>query len=100
MPKYPKNKKGKQPLRPTQGPDRQWTSLHPDPDPPDDQGAKAHLVAILDETPVMAGGLVIREPSPCLRTPEHSVSHTTSPQEGVIVLRPANGTSGSAEQQS
>ena len=61
---------------------------------------KAHLVAILDETPVTAGGLVIREPSPRPRTPECSVSRTTSPQEGAIVLRPANGTSGLAEQRS
>ena len=64
MPKYPKNKKGKQPLRPQRGPDGRWKSLRPEPDPPDDQRAEAHLVTTIDEDPVTAGGLVIREPSP------------------------------------
>jgi len=53
MPKYPRNKKGKQPLRP-RGLGGRWTS-RPDPDPPDDQGAEAHSVTESDDKPVTAG---------------------------------------------
>ena len=60
MPKYPKNKKGKQPLRTRRGPDGRWIPPLPDPEPPDDhddQGASVRA----RETPVTAGGLAIRE---------------------------------------
>ena len=85
MPKYPKNKKGKQPLRTRRGPDGRWIPPLPDPEPPDkhnDQGAsvRAH------ETPVTAGGLVIREPSP--RPPP--LRRTESPQAGDIIVRPVS----------
>ena len=36
----------------------------PDPEPPDDQGAEAQLVTHIEEAPITARGLVIREPSP------------------------------------
>src|SRR5258706_4515003 len=91
MPKYPKNKKGKQPLRPKRGLDGQWISC-PDPDPPDDQGVIAHSVNPTDEMPVMAGGLVIRERSPHPSTPEQLASSTASPQEEALIVRPASGT--------
>jgi hypothetical protein len=65
---------------------RAVASSTPDPEPPDDQGAESsHLVAVPDETPVTAGGLVIREPSPCLSPPGPLVS----PQAGVVAVRPA-----------
>ena len=101
MPKYPKNKKGKQPLRTSRGLDGRWLA-RPDPDPPDDQGAQAHLTNMADETPVTAGGLVIREPNPRARIPERATSreasHTTSPQPGALVVRPVSGNSGSGAQ--
>ncbi len=99
MPKYPKNKKGKQPLRPKRGLDRRWISC-PDPDPPDDQGAIAHSVNPTDKTPVMAGGLVIREPNPCPSTPERLASSMVSPQEGALIVRLASGTDGMGAQTS
>src|SRR5258706_13962296 len=99
MPKYPKNKKGKQPLRPKRGLDGRWIS-RPDPDPPDDQGAIAHSVNPTDETPVMAGGLVIREPNPRPSTPARSASSTASPQEGALIVRRPIGTDGTGAQTS
>ena len=80
MPKYPRNKKGKRPLRPRRGPDGRWIPPPPDPEPPDDQGVgqDAHVAASVSETPVMVGGLVIRDGSPhsCLLGPP--VNTTTS----------------------
>ena len=63
MPRYPKNKKGKQPLQTQQGPDGRWKDPPPDPEPPDDHNGQGASVRA-HETPVMAGGLVIKEPSP------------------------------------
>jgi hypothetical protein len=98
MPKNSRTKKGKQPLRPRRGPDGRWLAPSPDPEPPDDQdqGAEsAHLVTIPDETPVTAGGLVIREPSPRPRPP----GPLESPQAGAVAVRPATDNGEQAMQQ-
>ena len=80
MPKYPKNKKGKRPLRPQRGPGGRWIPPPPDPEPPDDQGVgqDAHTAASVSETPVTAGGLVIRDVSPRRPLLGPPVSTTTS----------------------
>ena len=89
MPKYPKNKKGKQPLRPRRGPDGRWIPPPPDPEPPDDQSADQSVrqTAPIDEGPVTARGLVIREPSP--RRP--TLVQTESPQSGEHSVRSVSG---------
>ena len=89
MPKNARNKKGKQPLRPVRGPDGRWVR-RPDPEPPDDQGAEAQLVTSIEEAPITARGLVIREPIPRGRAEERSVSPTMSSQEGALIVRPVN----------
>jgi hypothetical protein len=89
MPKYPRKKKGKQPLRPKRGPDGRWLAPPPEPDPPDDQDGNVSA----EDAPVTMGGLVIREPSPRPRAPEHrpEIPEGTrvSSQTGAIALRPA-----------
>jgi len=57
MPKYPKNRKGKKPIRPKRGPDGRWISLPPEPNPLDD--TEENIPA--DKALVTMGGLVIRE---------------------------------------
>ena len=87
MPKYPKNKKGKRPLKPQRGLDRQWIPPLPDPEPPDNQGVGqgAHTAASVSETPVMVGELVIRDVSPCCPLLGPPVSTMTSE----VLVRPA-----------
>ena len=72
--------KGKKPLRPRRGPDGRWIPPPPDPEPPDDQGVgqDAHAAASVSETPVTAGGLVIRDVSPRRRLLGPPVNTTTS----------------------
>jgi hypothetical protein len=84
MQRTPRNKQGKQPLRPKRGPDGRWLAPPPDPEPPDKQGAEkvAHLHKVTDDMPVTGGGLVIGRPTPSPRPPSPIVSTQ-------IVVRPA-----------
>src|SRR5258706_11468867 len=91
MPKNPQDRKGKQPLRPMRGPDWRWVR-RPDPEPPDGQGARAPRTTPIDEMPVTAGGLVIREPNPRPRALERSANPTLSSEAGALILRLASVT--------
>jgi hypothetical protein len=84
MQRAPRNKQGKQPLRPKRGPDGRWFAPPPDPEPPDKRGAEkvAHLHKVTDDMSVTAGGLVIGRPTPSPRPPSPIVSTQ-------IVVRPA-----------
>jgi len=84
MPKHTCSKKGKQPVRPKQGLDRWWIPPSPNPKSPNKQGVDTHLVEVTDKTPVTAGGLVIRQTSPCPCT----LSPLVSPHVGEIVVSP------------
>ena len=57
-------------------------------------------VTQLEEEPVTAGGLVIREPSPRNRALERSASPTMSSQVGALIVRPASNNARSDAHQS